>query len=100
MSLLESICLVGGHISVNKRIKNPALNYQFEGTKLISMYSGGTYGGTLEVRTIEVPAYGMIEVLAHGARVTYGRLLMVERVGRAVRTACNESIEYRVASSE
>ena len=78
MSLLESICLVGGRISVSKRIENPALNYQFEGTKLISVYSNGMYEGT-----IEVPGYSTIEVLAHDVRVAYGRLLMVERVGRA-----------------
>ena len=29
---------------------------------------------TIEIRTIEVLGYGMIEVLAHGARMTYGRL--------------------------
>ena len=53
---------------------------------MILMYSGGTYGGTLEVHTIEVLvydmievlAYGMIEVLAHGARMTYRRLPMGE----------------------
>ena len=43
MSLLDSICLVGGRISVSERIEDSALNHQFEGTKLISMYSGGTY---------------------------------------------------------
>ena len=37
MSLLESIYLAGGHISVNKQIEDPALNHQFEGTKLISI---------------------------------------------------------------
>ena len=63
---------------LGKRIENPTLNYQFEGTKLISTYPSGMYEGT-----IEVLGYGMIEVHAHDARVTYGRLLMVERVGRA-----------------
>jgi len=29
-------------------MKDPALNHQFERTKLISMYSGGTYRGTYE----------------------------------------------------
>ena len=75
---------------LGKRIENP-VDYQSEGTKLIYPYSGGTYGGTLEVRTIEVLAYGMIEVLAHGARMTYGRLPMDERAARA-------SSEHRTSS--
>ena len=62
---------------LGKRIENPTLNYQFEGTKLIWVYPGGTYGST-----IEVLAYGRIEVPAHGARMTYGRLLMSEQGGR------------------
>ena len=56
------------------------MDYQSEGTKLISMYPGGTYGGTIEVRT-EVLAYG---TMARAWRVAYGRLPMGERVGRAV----------------
>ena len=66
MLLLENICLVGGRTSASKRIKDPALNHQFEGTKLISVYSSGMYEG-------------IIEVLAHGVRVTYGRLPMSEQ---------------------
>ena len=69
---------------LGKRIENP-VDYQSEGTKLISMYPGGTYRGTMEVRTevlaygtIEVLAYSTIEVFAHGARVTYRRLPMNE----------------------
>ena len=93
--------------SVSKRIKNPTLNYQFEGTKLILVYNGSaahTRGShiqvvidvrtevrTIEVRTIEVLGYGMIEVLAHGARMTYGRLPMGERATRA-------SSEHRTSS--
>ena len=45
MLLLGTICLANGRIRLGKRIENP-LDYQSEGTKLISMYSGGTYGGT------------------------------------------------------
>ena len=42
---------------------------------------------------IEVLGYGTIEVLAHGARMTYGRLPMSERVARA-------SSEQLVVSNE
>ena len=37
---------------LGERIENP-VDYQSEGTKLISVYTGGTYG-----HTIEVLAYG------------------------------------------
>ena len=51
---------------MSKQIEDPALNHQFKGTKLISMYSGGMYGGTYDrgarVRTIEVLAPGARDV--------------------------------------
>ena len=43
-----------------------------------------------EVRTIEVLVYGMIEVLAHGARMTYRRLPMGERVASSEHRTSSE----------
>ena len=49
--------------SVSKRIENPTLNYQFEGTKSILVCAGGTYDrGT----------YGGTRVRYNGARVARG----------------------------
>ena len=63
---------------LGKRIENPTLNYQFEGTKLILMYSGGTYN--------------------RGARVRYDRGARAWRA-RDVRTVADERVsEYWTAS--
>ena len=47
MLLLETICFGQWtyQFRVSKRIENPTLNYQFEGTKLILVCAGGTLVG-------------------------------------------------------
>ena len=57
---------------LGKRIENP-VDYQSEGTKLISVYTGGTYG-----HTIEVLAYGM-----RGRARNVQTVAERERAGRA-----------------
>ena len=65
---------------LGKRIENPTLNYQFEGTKLILVYYRGTYGHT-------------IEVLAYGMR---GRARDIQTVAERE----SEQGEHRASSSE
>ena len=72
--------------SISKRIENPSLNYQSEGTKSILVCAGGTlvgYDTDAHVRYDRGARVRTIEVLAHGAHMTYGRLPMGERTARA-----------------
>ena len=68
---------------LGKRIENPTLNYQFEGTKLILVYYRGTYGHT-------------IEVLAYGMR---GRARNVQTVAERERAGRAKSIVESIVSS-
>ena len=72
MLLLGTTCLENGRIKVSEP-RIPELSIRGDQVDIPVRMKVLT-----EVRTIEVFGYGMIEVRAHGVRVTYGRLPMNE----------------------